>query len=166
MPKTEFRYAEFRRLRDEGVTGPVIRYGVVARFGDFRERFEPGSLAIGDDLICNLQHDRTSPVARTGGAGLEVTADGDAVRAAIEWPDTRYGRSARELVVAGILRGFSLEFRCRQERWEGRERVIVAADMIGLALVDKPAYPDSTIALRMAKEVPVKRHAKRTRYFV
>lgn len=145
----ERRFVEFR-VEDEGrtLTGPVLVYGDEARFGDWREQFAPRSLRY-DDVIVNLQHDRNRPIARTG-AGLSLTDGPDALRARIALPDTAYAREARELVNARLLRGFSIEFRAIRDTWEGQSRTVHEAELSGLALVDRPAYPESVIAMRMA----------------
>ena len=150
----EKRFREFR-VEGEGQTlaGPALVFGDVARFGDFSERFTPGSVKIAGDVIANLQHDRGKPVARTG-AGLDLRATAEAIDAQITLPDTVYGREARELVGAGILRGFSIEFRADQEKWDGTERIIERAEIVGLGIVDRPAYPMSEIAQRFASMHP------------
>ncbi len=147
---TERRFYEFRAEGDT-LSGPLMVYGDEARFGDWRERFEPGSLRF-DDVICNLQHDRTRPVVRSG-AGLALQDEPSALRATIRLPNTSYAREARELVDAKILRGFSVEFRARNETWEGKTRIIREADLLGFALVDRPAYPASVIAERFMATV-------------
>jgi len=141
----EFRFCEFRAM-DDGLVGTVIRYGNEARFGDFTEVFEPGALQY-DDVIVNLQHDRARPVARTG-AGLELRDNAASLEARIVLPDTSYAREARELVAARILRGFSMEFRAVDEQWEGSRRTVRAARLLGIGIVDRPAYSDSRIARR------------------
>jgi len=146
--KPERRFLEFRADAG-GIAGVLLRYGDVASFGQFRERFEPRALAIGSDVVANLMHDRAKPVARTG-AGLVVTDTGVALEARIAWPDTVYAREAKELVEARILRGFSIEFVAEAERFEDRTRIISGARLTGLGIVDRPAYPDSVIAERMA----------------
>lgn len=147
----ERRFVELRST-DTGIVGTVLRYGDTAKvttlFGGFTERFEPGALTLGDDVIVNLMHDRMKPVARTG-KGLKLKHTNERLDASITWPDTVYGREARELVTAGILTGFSMEFRAVTERFEQRERVISAAVLHGIGIVDRPAYGESEIATRM-----------------
>jgi len=145
--KTERRFIEFRAEGDT-LSGPLIVYGDRARFGDWTETFEPGSLRH-DDVIANLQHDRGKPVVRSG-AGLTLTDGPQSLQAHLTLPDTVYGREARELVSARILRGFSVEFRATKETWDQarKERRIEEADLVGFALVDRPAYPASVIAQR------------------
>ena len=159
----EKRFAEFR-VDDDGISGTIIRYGDRSSFGDWSEEFLPDSISF-DDMIVNLQHDRSRPVARTGGAGLTITNGPESLDASISFPETVYGREARELVSAGILRGFSMEFRASGERWKGRHRVVLAARMTGFAIVDKPAYTDSQIAKRMAERKGLDENSNFTRIF-
>lgn len=155
MSEPEVRYAELR-VDDAGVlSGVVMPYGSVARIGSFEERFEPGSLEY-RDVIANLQHDRTKPVVRTG-AGLQLADSPTELRAVMTLPDTAPAREARELVDAKIVRGLSVEFLAIKERWEGNLRIIQRAQLMGFALVDRPAYPDSVIAKRMAEHRPTPR---------
>lgn len=153
--EAEVRFVEFRA--DGGtLEGVAVRYGDTARIGPFSEEFRTGSFAGRfEDVIVNLQHDRGRPVARSG-AGLELRDGADALRASIAMPDTSYAREARELVDARILRGLSVEFRVLTEEWRGDHRIINTAELTGLALVDRPAYPESTIAERMRP--PAERH--------
>lgn len=146
-PKAERRFAELR-ASDTGITGVLLRYGDEAAFGTFKERFLPGALEARDDVLANIMHDRAKPVARIG-AGLVLAMGNDTVEARIDWPETVYAREAKELVEARILRGFSIEFLAKKERFEGRTRIIEAATLTGLGIVDRPAYPDSQIAARM-----------------
>jgi len=159
----EARFVQFRADDDGNISGTVIRYGDRAQFGAWSEEFRAGALSF-DDVIVNLQHDRGRPVARSG-AGLTLTDGPDALRAAIALPDTTYAREARELVSARILRGFSMEFRAAKDRWEGRHRIVEAARLTGFSLVDRPAYRDSEIAARFAREVR-ERETPHRRYFV
>lgn len=145
MSDPERRFVEFRTDGD-AITGVVVRYGDTASFGDWRERFEAGALTW-TDVIANLQHDRAKPVARLG-AGLTLSDSPERMEARLEPPDTSYGREARELIGARILRGLSMEFRATEERMEGRTRIVTRATLLGIGIVDRPAYPDSAIAAR------------------
>ena len=141
----EFRAFEFRALETGTIEGTVIPYGQPATIGDFTERFIPGSITIGD-VIANRQHDRHKPLARLDGGGLTLTDSATELRARIELPDTSDGRDVRELIKRGVLRGLSAEFRARRESWEGSERTIHEADLVGLAVVDRGAYAGATVA--------------------
>ena len=161
--EAERRFAEFRVEGEGVIAGTAIRYGDLARVGSFAERFEPGALRF-DDVIVNLMHRREAPVARTG-AGLTLTDGQGALEARISLPDTTYGREARELVEARILRGMSIEFRASQERWEDKTRIIESATLTGIGLVDRPAYPDSVIAQRMQDAYEAHTGSSRPREF-
>ena len=147
----ERRYAEFRQ---EGRTliGTAISYGDIARLPFGSERFTPG--AFGDlskaDAILNVQHDRAKPLARTQGGGLYLEDSSEALRIRAEIPDTRDGEDALKLVAKRVLRGLSLEFRATKESMDdGNVRVVEQAILLGVGLVDRPAYTGSSdVSLR------------------
>ena len=144
------RYVEFRHDTASGiVTGTVMKYGDVAHVGrTYHERFMPGSIEY-DDVVLNLLHDRQQPVARLG-AGLDLQETSKSLEARIEIPQTTFGRRARELINAKIIRGLSAEFIPKVESFEGGMRVIKRAELHGIGLVDRPAYPASTLDMRSA----------------
>lgn len=143
------RHVEFRQESQGIIRGTVMRYGDVAHVGrTYHERFLPGSIEY-DDVVVNLLHDRRQPVARTG-AGLELQESEKSLEARISIPDTEFGRRAQELIAANILRGLSAEFIPKVESFDGGMRVIKRAELHGIGLVDRPAYPASTLDMRSA----------------
>ena len=160
----EERYCELRAAEVDGqavITGTVMNYGSRAKYGGYTESFAPGAFDY-DDVIANIQHQRTKPVARTG-AGLELRHTTQSLEAVITPPNTTFGNEARELVEAGILKGLSAEFRAVKQDFIGTHRLITKARLFNLAIVDRPAYDESTIAKRFADlfEVPTTK-----RYFL
>ena len=148
----EYRFTELRAA-DDRIVGTLIRYGDTAKIGGrFTERFTPGSVRY-DDVIVNVMHNRTMPVARTGG-GLELRQEGDALIAEIKPPDTTFARDARAMIDAGILRGLSMEFKPDQGKveWRNDERIISGAELYGIGIVDRPAYKESEIVKRFELE--------------
>lgn len=145
----EFRYVEFR-ADDNVLSGTVLRYGDTARIGRYRERFQAASLRWSDgEVMANIMHDRNQPVARLG-SGLTLTDTGESIEARIDVPDTEFGRRALEMVRANILRGFSVEFFASRSKWDvPNTRTIQDARLVGIGLVDKPAYSDSQIEQRI-----------------
>ena len=133
----------------------ALRYGDVATIGGQPERFEPG--AFGDvaamDVVLNRQHDRRTPLARTGGGGLSLQDGPESLTMAAALPKTRDAADTLELVKTGVLRGLSVEFHALCERFDGALRVIERAVLTGLGVVDKPAYAESTIATRQLEVV-------------
>ena len=157
-PDTEFRFCELRR---EGrvLEGTAISYSDVARVGARAERFLPGAFGVdvgGLDVLLNVQHDRARPLARTCGGGLTLTDTSESLEIRAELPETRESTDALALIDAQILRGISLEFVALRERIEGPTRVIISARLAGLAVVDKPAYRESTISARAEVEPPAR----------
>ena len=140
------RTVELRRDDDDSFSGTIIRYDDEARVQGRSERFAPGSVLF-DDVILNLMHDRGQPVARTGTEFLAILDSPTELRLRGKYPPTDYGRRARELVTAGVLRGLSAEFVAERERiGEGNHaRLITRARLYGVGLVDRPAYPMSVI---------------------
>ena len=152
-PPVEYRHATLRAEGDRVVSGTVVRYGDMADIGGaFREEIVSGALAGNGDVILNIFHDRTRPVAREG-AGLTLlpTSEEFAFRAAL--PDTIAGNDAVEMVKNRLLTGASVEMRVQRDEWlnGGDHRIIRQAVVSGIALVDKPAYPQSSIDLRHAQ---------------
>ena len=129
--------------------GVAVRYGEVAKMAGFLERFEPG--AFGDvtqiDAILNVQHDRNRAIARTP-ATLTLTDGPDALRVYATLPETREADDALTNVRAGVLRGLSLEFRAGDAPFIDGTRTVRRAGLLGLGLVDQPAYLGSTVEAR------------------
>ena len=150
MAAIETRFSELRQDADGRLSGTVLKYGDVASVGGISERFE--SAAFGDaaalDIVLNRQHDRRVALARTGGGGLTLTDSTTQLTMAVELPDTADARDTLALVKAGVLRGLSIEFRAVREAFEHGVRVISEAVLTGLAVVDKPAYSESTVVTR------------------
>ena len=146
-----YRYFELRADVDRRlIEGVAVRYGDVARLPWGEESFIAG--AFGDvseiDILLNFQHERARPLASTRGGGLTLTDTPDALLVAAELPRTRDADDALELVRAKIMRGLSIEYGPVRERQEGRRRIVETARLGGLGLVDRPAFPASTVAAR------------------
>lgn len=150
--RVETRRASEVRADGRRLSGVVMPWGAVARPPAVAvpERFERG--AFGDlaaaDVTLTWQHDRSAPLARTGGGGLTLADSPEALRMAAELPDTVAGGDAATLVAAGVMRGLSVEFCALQERLEGGVRVIQRAVLLRVGLVDTPAYVGSIVEAR------------------
>ena len=129
------------RVQGRTLTGIALRYGDVSP--DYRERFEPGAFAPIGDVALNLQHDSERVLARTGN-GL-VLADSPR---ALELRAELTGRAELDLVRRGALSGFSIEFHAKAERREAGVRVVERAELTGIALCDRGAYPQSKAEVR------------------
>ena len=150
--KLERRAVEFRAEGNGTLTGVLIPYGIASDVsGLFKETFRAGSIRYGKSVLVNRQHDRARPLARLD-AGLTLSDSPDALRASVVLPDTTEGRDTRALCEAGICRGMSAEFRAVREDWPTPgERVILEAELFGLAIVDEPMHEGALIEEIRAK---------------
>ena len=143
----ERRFAAFRA--DGGtVAGVVVPYGQPSDIGAFRETILSGAFGRIGEVRANVQHDRgrSFAVNRDGG-GLHLEDGVDALRARLDLPEHGEGPAVRELVERGVLAGFSVEMMVKRDAWEGRNRTVEAAEIVGLALVDVPAHAGAVAAL-------------------
>ena len=143
------------RADSSAIEGVAIRYGDHADLPWGMETFRAG--AFGNvaeiDALLSFQHDRARPLARTRGGGLVFTDSPSELSFRAELPNTSEASDTLELVRAGVLRGASIEFYPTEERVSkdanGKTVTeIISARLSGLAIVDKPAYPESVIAAR------------------
>ena len=142
----------FTEIRAEGrrLAGTVVRYGDVAVVGGVPEKFAPGSLLC-KDVVLNRQHERGRPLARTGGGGLLLKDGPERLEMEAVLPETVEATDTLALVRSGILPGLSAEFEVLSEHDEDGCRVIDLANLSGLAVVDRPAFQQSTVEARARK---------------
>ena len=127
------------RVQGRTLSGRALVYGDVSP--DFNERFLPGAFGEVRTIPINLQHDPAIIVAPD--ALLTDTPRELRVRA-----DLPEGSAALSLIRRGALSGFSIEFHAKAERRDAGIRVVERAELTGLALVDRGAYPESTAEVR------------------
>lgn len=132
------------------ITGTAVRYGEVTpgrQYMGLRVQIEPGAFGnvSGADVILNVQHDRTKPLARTGGGGLSLLDSPEALLVRAILPRTRRGNDTLALVRSKVLRGLSVEANPTSKRIDGETLIVEAADLTGLGIVDRPAFPASEI---------------------
>ncbi len=147
MDALEYRFAALE-FRDSGavIEGVAMPYGATARILEmFDEQVEPGAFKF-EDVILNRMHLRAEPLARTGGGGLTLSDSAERLTLRAEIPD--YRQDIRDMVARRILRGFSVEMQVTAEDWPSPDkRIIRAATLTGIGLVDRPAYGDATAAI-------------------
>ena len=160
----EFRFCELRSEGERVISGTAIRYGDIATLPWGKERFEAGAFDVRDaDIILNSQHDRKTPLARTGGGGLEVRDSSTALEIRAELPRTRAADDVLELVRAKVLRGLSIEFHELDGRMVDGVRVVSRASLSAVGVVDKPAYPASLVR-EMRSKLAATEHPRRRRW--
>ena len=160
----ERRYVELRADSEGRVLrGVAVDYGDVARLPFGRERIEAGAFAPIGDVILNASHDRSTPLARTAGAGLDLADSAERLAFAATLPETRAADDVLALVRTGVMRGASIEMRVTAERIEAGVRVIERAALTGIGIVDTPAYPASEVEAR--RKVHQEAAPKRRRWY-
>jgi len=152
----ELRFVEVRTSgKGRIIEGTAVPYGVPADMPWGQEVIERGAFGDlnGSDLILNVLHDRHVPLSRTG-AGLTVFDSNDGLSFRAEIVQTKAGDDALELVRTGILRGASIEFGTVRDSYAGELRRVHEATLFGVALADRPAYPDALVEVR-TRALPV-----------
>ena len=133
----EFRLGEVRALGGNRLVGVAMKYASIAPA--LGERFAPGAFGeLPETMPLNMQHD---PDLKAGVAELRDTPAALHVKA-----DVLPG--VYSLVKNGALNGFSVEFFPVKKRRVDNVRVVEAAELVGLAVVDRGAYPRSTVEAR------------------
>ena len=143
------------RQDDNGVglvSGPVVNYGDVARTRRGPELVHPGAFLGTTDpaLPANLQHRQqvAERIATVGDGLLTFRDTPTALYADLRLPDTPIGRAAATGVQTGEFRGWSGEFVPLIEQAENGVNAVYRALLVGLGLVDVPAYPGSMVVMR------------------
>ena len=146
---TERRYVELRADAEGRVLrGTAVTYGDVASLPFGCERIEAAAFLPLSDVILNASHERSTPLARTGGGGLDLDDSAARLAFAATLPATRAADDVLELVRTGIMRGASIEMRVTAERFDAGVRVVERAVLSGIAIVDTAAYPASEVEAR------------------
>ena len=146
---------EYRQGTGAGVvSGAVVRYGDVANTKRGREVVFPGAfLGLAEpNLPVTLQHAQQTAQRITNGVGLTFRDSSEALYADLELPDNSIGHAAAEGVRGGSLTGWSSEFLPLIETPENGGISIYRAFMVGLGLVDSPAYRSSTVQMRQYED--------------
>ena len=141
----EHRLAHEFRVSGRVLSGAAMVYGDTSP--DFNERFMPGALQHSGRVDINLQHDPSIVLAR----GAVLTDTGRELRVRAELPE---GSAALSLIKNRAINCLSVEFHAKAERRESGVRVVERAELTGLALVDRGAYPQSVAEIRKKKRRP------------
>ena len=160
MPEniTEYRFTELRyqkrEERQDGdplgtISGVVMRYGDIAELPWGTEEFKAGAFSGINkaELWANRMHDRRQPLANTLEESLRFKDSDKELTTEIDLPDTSAGRDVEVEVDKGLLRGLSIEFLTVRDElnYETGHRVVTEARLFGWGVVDRPAYPRSTV---------------------
>ena len=126
------------------------------RAGAFRDYLEAYQTRL------NLAHDASVTIATTGGGAgqlgaLELFDSAEELRMVATLPPGEPFDQALRLVADGSTAETSVEFRAIDQRFEGDHRIIEAATLPGVALVDAGAYRGAVEVRKAAPVAPRRR---------
>lgn len=148
---TQFRVSQ-ATITGRTLTGIVITYGEISP--EFREVVRAGAFGnLPDSMPVNVQHDPRLPASDR--AILNDSPDALTLRAELLPPlPGRPMGGAEWLTRQGALTGLSMEFNTLESTMDGDgNNVVLRAELLGLGLVDSPAYPSSRIQLRQRQRL-------------
>lgn len=164
-------------LEERSAAAPVIK-GISPPFnsqsvdlGGFREVFAPGAFDRiigrhrndprgGIDVLALFNHDENQVLGRTTSGTLEIAKAERGLAYSITPPDTTLGRDLVTLIRRGDIYGASFAFSVAQggESWSADEKgtpvrtVNEVGGLYDVSVVSRPAYPNSTAALRSLEQ--------------
>lgn len=131
--------------------------------GQFTETIRKGAfsrtLARNPDITLRTQHNASMlPLARTKSGTLTLAEDQRGLLATANLPDNEAGHIVRDAIRRGDVSGMSFRFRVPSkagEKWSSdfSRRDLLDVQLGGeISVVDFPAYPDTTVAVRRLAE--------------
>ncbi|MGP4084170.1 HK97 family phage prohead protease [Streptomyces sp. KR55] len=162
MTDTERRYTKVpAELRARGDQRMIGGYAAVfnrqsSNLGGFVEVVDPAAFnaSRGDgwpDVIARYNHDDNMLLGSTGGGTLRLAIDGTGLDYEVDPPKAR--NDILELVQRGDVRKSSFAFRTIEDEWGTTDqgfpmRTLLRVQLVDVAPVNIPAYPDSSAGLR------------------
>jgi HK97 family phage prohead protease len=147
------------------LAGYAVRFNVLSKdLGGFQERIIPGAfdavLKSGADIRALFDHDSSKLLGRTSAGTLRVGKDDRGLWFSVDLPDTTFARDLAVSVKRGDIRGMSFGFRVppggdRFIRGTGGTpiREVTAMDLKEITVTSIPAYPDTSVALRVSPTI-------------
>ena len=147
----EFRFSPLTTVEAGSATfqGVLMKYRSIGEGPYGKEVFLPGSFGNVEqaEILLNVQHDRSRPLARAPGT-MQLVDSNSVLTLVAKPPATQEVQDARMMVQAKILTGLSIEFNATEQEHRNGVRVISKAQLCGVGLVDTPAFPASTVEAR------------------
>lgn len=152
---------EYRAAPDASGPGTAVGYAAVFGkrshdLGGFTEIVKPSAFTktiAETDVLALWNHEDRSLLGRMSSGSLRLTVDEVGLRYELDLPDTTLGRDTAVLLARGDIKGSSFGFRTVADKWEQRDDGVVTRSLLEVRLRDispvtRPAYPDSTAAMR------------------
>lgn len=141
----ERRFCEFR-AEGRTIYGSAVSWNRAAKIGEFSELFERGSLKphqAGVSLY--FQHDNRRLLGNSQSGTLKVKNAPEGLLYSAVLPAS--AEDIREAAARKDLRGASVGFEVKKEKWDGNTRIVKEGILWEISLVDKPAHA-SSVSLR------------------
>lgn len=106
------------------------------------------SLHGGGNISMFWAHDSQEVMANTSSGTLELSTDSVGLRFSAHLPDTQRARDAVALVRAGVISQMSFGFQVREDAMDGTSRTLKDVELLEVSLVERAAYPQTTVASR------------------
>jgi HK97 family phage prohead protease len=160
--RSTYQVGEYRlEARSESDGQHVGGYGAVfnrqsRNLGGFRERVAPATFQRAQlegfaGAVCRYNHDQNLLLGTVQGRTLVLSPDSVGLRYDVRLPQSR--SDVGELVERGDVAHSSFAFRCVRDEWGTDDsnypmRTLTDVDLVDVAPVVTPAYPDATAGLR------------------
>ena len=156
----QFDCHELRAEKDEKGKKKVKGYAAVFNslsedLGGFREKINRNAFdnVLDNDVVAVFNHDMNMILGRTTSGTLKLSVDERGLLTEIDMPNTTLGNDLIELVERGDISKMSFGFYVDREEWIESERDFVrevkeVKKLIDVSLVTKPAYNDTSVAIR------------------
>lgn len=156
----QFDCHELRAEKDEKGKKKVKGYAAVFNslsedLGGFREKINRNAFdnVLDNDVVAVFNHDMNMILGRTTSGTLKLSVDERGLLTEIDMPNTTLGNDLIELVERGDISKMSFGFYVDRDEWIESERDFVrevkeVKRLIDVSLVTKPAYNDTSVAIR------------------
>ena len=168
MPERLYFEIEELECREEGDSGRKIG-GYAAVFnklsedlGGFREKIAPGAFGKSlkaREVVALWSHNPDLVLGRTSNETLQLEENARGLKFKLALPDTTWGRDAWLSINRRDVKGMSFGFTVEKDTWDidhKDESAIRTLDQVSLFEVSAtafPAYPQTAVATRSAKEI-------------
>tara|TARA_R100000329_G_C7610729_1_gene216713 strand:- start:945 stop:1538 length:594 start_codon:yes stop_codon:yes gene_type:complete len=157
----QFECHDLRAYKDDKDKKKKVR-GYAAVFnslsedlGGFREKINRNAFdnVLDDDVVAVFNHDMNMVLGRTTSGTLKISVDERGLLTEIDMPNTTLGNDLVELVERGDISKMSFGFYVDRDAWIESENDFVrevkeVKRLIDVSLVTKPAYNDTSVAVR------------------
>ena len=136
------------------IEGRAIVYDAWSEdLGGFRERLNPGSARLADDLLALFDHDTSMVLGRTSAGTLLAQDDGSGVVMRAFPPETTWAKDLLVSMDRGDIKHMSFRLRVTDDDWQIADdgsitRTINDMEVDELSVVSLPAYPQTSASAR------------------